>query len=86
MKFSTESRLNQELSEVWCLLRKEKAATERYRSGLQLAVGFLEALANQLDDWARESREGRWSTHQVADNIRVANDCRRKAAELKVVL
>jgi hypothetical protein len=43
---------------------------------------FLNALADKLDGWASQSRNGGWSTHQVAANIDAANDCRRWAAGL----
>lgn len=46
-------------------------------------VYFLEELANTLDGWARQSEGGGWSTHQVEANRREANECRRRAAELK---
>lgn len=44
---------------------------------------FLEALADRLDRWAQESKDGGWSTHQVSANTSAANDCRRIAATLK---
>lgn len=45
---------------------------------------FLEGLANRIDGWAAESSTGGWSTHQVKANLEAANDCRRKAAELRL--
>lgn len=45
---------------------------------------FLESMADHLDKWAQESKDGGWSTHQVSQNISAANDCRRIAATLKV--
>jgi hypothetical protein len=50
---------------------------------VQQTIDFLEQLADTLDGWAEESRRGGWSTHQVVANRREANNCRRKAAELK---
>ena len=41
---------------------------------------FLDALADRLDGWAKQSREEGWSTHQVDMNLSAANDCRRMAA------
>ena len=48
------------------------------------AAEFLDDLANRLDGWATESRTGGWSTHQVKANLDAANDCRRKAAEIRL--
>jgi hypothetical protein len=47
---------------------------------------FLDGVANQLDQWAKESRNGGWSTHQVEANIQWANNCRRRAAEIRIEL
>lgn len=49
----------------------------------RLAAAFLDEMADRLDGWARESRTGGWSTHQVKDNKRAANDCRRMAATIR---
>lgn len=57
-----------------CATRDELLAEAR------ITVGFLTGLADQLDQWAKESREGGWSTHQVQKNIDTANDCRRRAS------
>lgn len=46
----------------------------------------LELLADTLDEWARQSRDGGWSTHQVQANIDTANICRRGAAENRALL
>lgn len=35
--------------------------------------------ANQLDEWARQSVQGGWSTHQVDPMKRAADDMRRAA-------
>lgn len=53
---------------------------------LNATIRFLNQLADKLDGWATESRSGGWSTHQVAANRDAADDCRRRAAELRVVL
>lgn len=50
---------------------------------IQIIYNFLMTLADTLDGWAQESRRGGWSTHQVDANRREADNCRRKAAELK---
>jgi hypothetical protein len=44
---------------------------------------FLDVLAERLDDWARESREDGWSTHQVSKNKDAACACRDKAAFIR---
>lgn len=49
-------------------------------------AAFLDGLANRLDDWARQSEGGGWSTHQVGVNRDAANDCRRRAAELRAAI
>lgn len=53
------------------------------RTLLDLAARSLEDMANTLDDWAAQSRQGGWSTHQVGANIDEANKCRRNAAEIR---
>lgn len=59
-------------------------------SGLYVsAIGsaeFLDKLANTLDGWAKQSRTGGWSTNHVEANIQAANDCRRRAAEIRIVI
>lgn len=47
---------------------------------------YLEALADRLDGWAKESLRGGWSTHQVKANRSAANDCRRMAAHCREIL
>jgi hypothetical protein len=47
------------------------------------AAAYLSTLADQLDMWAEESRNGGWSTHQVQANINAADSCRRMAARLR---
>jgi hypothetical protein len=46
-------------------------------------IKFLEDLANTLDDWAKQTMSGGWSTHQVEDNRRQADNVRREAAALR---
>jgi len=46
-------------------------------------ITFLEQLADKLDGWAASSVSGGWSTHQVNANREAANECRRKAADLR---
>ena len=53
---------------------------------LLITATFLEGLADTLDTWARQSRSGGWSTHQVEPNMTRANDCRRRAAEIRAEL
>jgi hypothetical protein len=54
----------------------------QHSSKIEVAAAFLDALADRLDSWADESRNG-WSTHQVSSNIAAANDCRRMASYLR---
>ena len=49
-------------------------------------VIFLDGVANQLDLWAKQSQGGGWSTHQVEANQQWANNCRRRAAEIRTEL
>lgn len=58
---------------------------ERLRDAVQMAVESHLSMAEQLDTWAKQSREGGWSTHQVDLMIAKANDLRRKAAQLRAV-
>ena len=46
-------------------------------------IYFLEDTANTLDQMARDSLTGGWSTHQVDAHRRLADACRRQAAEAK---
>jgi hypothetical protein len=50
------------------------------------AADYLDQVANTMDNWAWHSKTGGWSTHQVADNTTRANDCRRRAAEIRVAV
>ena len=52
---------------------------------IEKTILFLLELADKLDGWAESSLHGGWSTHQVEANRQVANECRRRAAELKRV-
>ena len=48
-------------------------------------IAFLDGLADLMDGWAKESRKGGWSTHQVQPNMKAADSCRREAARLKTL-
>jgi hypothetical protein len=79
---------------VSCTLASESAITERrcreqadkaqraWDDIGEVVSGLVQALrdeADLLDRWARESREGGWSTHQV-------DPMRRRAAEIRDLL
>jgi hypothetical protein len=49
-------------------------------------ASLFATLADKLDRWATESREGGWSTHQVEENRSTAIDCRRYAASILAAL
>lgn len=53
---------------------------------LEQSAKLFDVLAQTMDRWATESREGGWSTHQVADNRKRADDCRRYAAHIRAAL
>lgn len=53
------------------------------RTLLDLAAKSFDELADVLDDWAAQSKNGGWSTHQVGANTEQANKCRRNAAEIR---
>jgi hypothetical protein len=55
---------------------------EARREAIADAAAYLSTVADQLDERAKQSRSGGWSTHQVDANISLANSCRRKAAQL----
>lgn len=59
---------------------------ERLRNMVRSSVGTISAMAHQLDEWAQESRTGGWSTHQVDPMTRKADDLRRQAAQLHLVI
>lgn len=62
------------------------AAAPTMHGNIKATALFLDALANRLDGWARESQSGGWSTHQVSANRSAADDCRRMAAEARAAL
>lgn len=47
---------------------------------------FLDGVADTLDQWAKNSQGGGWSTHQVEPNLQWANNCRRRSAEIRGTL
>jgi len=50
---------------------------------LEHCAKLFDTLAQTMDRWATESQTGGWSTHQVDENIKRANDCRRYAAQIR---
>ncbi|MEY9506944.1 hypothetical protein ABIE87_006502 [Bradyrhizobium diazoefficiens] len=50
---------------------------------LEHCAKLFDTLAQTMDRWATQSQTGGWSTHQVEENIKRANDCRRYAAEIR---
>lgn len=59
---------------------------ERLRNVIRTSIGTVSAMADQLDQWAQESRTGGWSTHQVDPMTRKANDLRRQAAQFRMAI
>lgn len=59
---------------------------ERLRNVVRTSIGTVSAMADQLDDWARESRSGGWSTHQVEPMTRKADELRRQAAQFRLAI
>jgi hypothetical protein len=59
---------------------------DELKAALGGAVKQLEAVADKCDRWAEQSQSGGWSTHQVHDNRRTADSCRRIAARLRASL
>lgn len=53
---------------------------------LEHCAKLFDTLAQTLDRWATESRDRGWSTHQVEDNRKRADDCRRYAASIRAAL
>lgn len=53
---------------------------------LEHCAKLFDVLAVKLDRWATESQTGGWSTHQVAENIKTAADCRRYATHIRSAL
>lgn len=56
--------------------------TDKQRNTAMETALFLGRMADTLDTWAKESREGGWSTHQVQANIGAASDCRSHGMKL----
>lgn len=54
--------------------------------GAKQDAAFMDRLANTLDEWAVQSRSGGWSTHQVDANAKEANECRRRAAQIRAAI
>lgn len=52
------------------------------KEAIEAAAEALLAMANQLDEWATQSREGGWSTHQVDPMRKTADALRRKVSRL----
>ena len=46
-------------------------------------IEIIEAIADRCDLWAQQSLDSGWSTHQVEDNRKAADECRRAAAIAK---
>ena len=59
---------------------------ERLRNMVRTSIGTLSAMADQLDEWARESRTGGWSTHQVDPMTRKADELRRQSAQMRLAI
>lgn len=53
---------------------------------LEHCAKLFDTLAVKLDRWAAESRSGGWSTHQVDENRKTADDCRRYASQIREAL
>lgn len=53
---------------------------------LEHCAQLFDTLAQTMDRWAIESRQGGWSTHQVDENRKRADDCRRYAAQIRSAL
>ena len=53
---------------------------------LEQCAKLFDTLAQTLDRWATQSQTGGWSTHQVDENIKRANDCRRYANTIRSAL
>ena len=60
--------------------------SERETRAMVQAAQFLDDMADTLDMWARSSRDGGWSTHQIGANLRKAHECRREAAYLRMTV
>jgi hypothetical protein len=64
--------------------RAERKCDEARRA-LEKAEQLFSNVADQCDAWARESRDGGWSTHQVDANRKMAVMCRDEAAALRAI-
>lgn len=54
-----------------------------FKSILRQQIEAWDEMADQLDRWSEQSRSGGWSTHQCEPQTRKADECRRKAAQLR---
>lgn len=50
---------------------------------IEMLANYLDQIANEQDEMARQSKSGGWSTHQVAKNMTIANECRRRASQAR---
>lgn len=57
----------------------EQAIRESLTTKITELKNALLETANQLDDWAEQSRTGGWSTHQVEPMRKKADELRRIA-------
>lgn len=53
---------------------------------LEHCAALFDTMAVKLDRWATESRDFGWSTHQVDENRKTAEDCRRYAGHIRAAL
>lgn len=53
------------------------------REVLEASAKAFDEMADQLQDWANQSRSGGWSTHQVTENLDWEFKCRRRAGEIR---
>lgn len=53
---------------------------------LEHCAQLFDTLAQTIDRWATQSQTGGWSTHQIDENMKRANDCRRYAAQIRSAL
>jgi nitrate reductase assembly molybdenum cofactor insertion protein NarJ len=56
------------------------------KSALEESALRWDVMAIELEKWAKQSRDGGWSTHQVDANKREAAHCRVNAAHARAVL
>lgn len=62
---------------IFCPLH---AATPDLYEALKIAIQQQEAIAEQLDTWAHQSRAGGWSTNQVDPMLKLSASLRRNSA------